>query len=109
MSEAQKEIDKGIAELPTSPEAYVSRGRHTIRAFTNAIRCSLTDSYGHSGGYGFPSELLAEFDSAVARLNQMINNAPISFDEEKRQKDIVGIRDQVLEKYEGLTDKDIEP
>lgn len=108
IEEVRKEIDKGVAELTTSPGAYVWRGSHTIRAFANGIRSSLTDSFGYSGGYSFLVELIAEFDSTVARLNQMINDAPISFDEEKRQKEIVGIKNQVLAKYPGLTDKDIE-
>jgi hypothetical protein len=109
IEEAREEIAKGIAELPASPEAFIKQELHTIRMVANMARTSLLESFGYSGGYGFPRELVAEFDSFMARSIQMINDAPISFDREKRQRDIASITNKVLEKYEGLTDQDIEP
>jgi hypothetical protein len=107
--EAREEVAKGIAELPASPEAFIKRELHTIRMVANMARTSLLESFGYSGGYGFPRELVAEFDSFMTRSIQMINNAPISFDREKRQRDIASITNKVLAKYEGLIDRDIEP
>jgi hypothetical protein len=109
IEEARKQIDKSIAELPTSPEDYLGGQLHTIRAFTSTIRISLAEGFGYSGGYGFPSELISEFDSIAARLNQLVSDAPISFNQEKKQKEIACIKKKVLAGYVGITDKDIEP
>jgi hypothetical protein len=108
IEEAREEIAKGIAELPTSPEFYLRRSRHTTRAFISGIRDNLIDSFGYSGGFGFAGELIAEFDSFVVRFNQLLDDVPVNFDQEKRQKDIAGIKKQVLEKYHGLTDEDLQ-
>ena len=39
----------------------------------------------------------------------MIKDSLIDFDHEKRRKEIAGIKNKVLEKYQGLTEKDLEP
>jgi hypothetical protein len=109
IEEARKEIDKHIFELPTRPELYLRRSRHTTRAFISGIRDNLIDSFGYSGGFSFPGELIAEFDSFVVRFNRLLDDTSITFDEEKRNKDIAGIQKKVLEKYRGLTDADLQP
>jgi hypothetical protein len=105
---ARKGIHKSIAELPTNPGEYVRGILRTTRAFTNTIRIDLSEGFGYSGGYGFPGELIAEFDSLVARLNQIVSDTPINFNQEKRQKEIARIKKKALAGHEGLTDKDIE-
>jgi hypothetical protein len=104
----RKQIDKSIAELPMSPDEYLRGQLHTIRAFTSTIRISLAEGFGYSGGYGFNGDLKAEFDSIVERLNQMVSDTPISFNQEKKQKEIACIKKKVLAGYGGLMDKDIE-
>lgn len=109
IEEARAEIDASIRQLPTRPEQYLHRSLHSIRAFTNLVRRDLTDSFGHSGGFGFPPEFIGEFDSFVARFTQLLDYTSITFDQEKRNQDIAGIEKTVLEKFRGLTDEDIRP
>jgi hypothetical protein len=107
IEEARAEIDASIRQLPTRPEQYLHRSLHSIRAFTNLVRRDLTDSFGHSGGFGFPPELIGEFDSFVARFNQLLDDTSITFDQEKRDGEISAIEKEKLARHR-LTAEDLQ-
>lgn len=99
---ARKEMGKGIAELPTNADEFLWRQLRHAECMISVTRKSFFDGYGYSGGYGFSSDFMDEFDVAMERSIQTIKDAHIHFDQEKRQKEITDIRDRVLAKYPEL-------